>query len=157
MTEHFLTQNPSDNVRVQQSQGTCTPQGIYLHCEGELSGIYMWSQENSQTNYVLFVLSERSNIVQINLTYVVQSNDQEPKISFCPLPDGTLINASFTDLMCRAVSIQPSLTREAMTVVLNVTFNTTKVAMEVITDGIKADFVANEVQFYGSTEVTATG
>ena len=157
MTEHFLTQDPSSSVRVQQNQGTCTLQGFYLHCEGELSGTYTWSQENSQTNYVLFVLSERSNIVQINLTYIVESNDQEPKISFCPLPDGTLINASFTDLMCRPVSIQPSLTGEAMTVVLNVTFNTTKVAMEVITDGIKADFVANQVQFFSSTEVTATG
>ena len=152
VSQHFVTLRPNDGqVSVPES---CTSQGDYSICDGELRESYTWSQENTETNYVLFVLDQKAAISHINLTYIVASDNQRPKVSFCIVREDTFINSSFMNLNCDEMSIQPLASGEKQTSTLNVPMNngTSKVAMEVITESIKVDFVATKVKFYGVYE-----
>ena len=122
-------------------------QQTYLHCSHELSGNYTWHQENPETNYVLFEFSQREFVSKIDVTYEVKSKRERPKVTFCPLPDNFDITKKFKGLECEEVSIKAN---SAETVSLASPFvnGTRKVAMEVITQGIKTDLKTTAVQFY---------
>ena len=139
-----------------------TTQGSLLQCEGDLNGNYTWAAENNDANYVAFELNQVAQVVMINLTYVVVSSiSQSPKISFCALPNVTLPDVTFRGLTCRKIDIQAMSNYTVQTSSVDMPFDqdTGAVAMEVITDGIKADFIAMGVQFFGiyRTATTTTG
>ena len=123
----------------------------YLRCNGELTGTYTWTRENQQTNNILFFLNERAEIDVISLTYMVQGT-QNPKVTFCAQSDGILINDTLSKDNCKKVEIEST---GGMSI-LNRPFNvsTSRVSMEVITRGIKSNFVATGVQFIGRYKVT---
>ena len=165
VTRHFVTQRPSsDKVMVERWQNECT--GIdgssFVECEGQLNGNYTWTKENSLANYVAFELNQRAEVLvtRIRLNYaVVSSTSQTPKVSFCVLPTAIIIPINitlFSSLNCRKVNIQPTTGYAIQTITMEMPFDqdTENVAMEVITRGIKASFVATGVQFFGNYTVT---
>ena len=157
VTQHFLTLSPSAEQVTVVTQSNCpiTVESIlsYRRCEGELNGTYTWVQENSETNYVLFDLNRRARVTQINVTYMAETG--EPKVSFCTVPDGTTITSAFNNLDCREFPIQQTGIMIIVTSLDNPFNNaTSKVAMEVITRGIKTDFVTSRIEFFGSYEST---
>ena len=145
-------------------QVTVTPQNgcqfgtTFGQCGGELNGkTYVWTQENGDTNYVLFTLSRISTINEVSLTYSVDSASEKPKVSFCAAPIDTLssISNTFPYLTCHDVSIEAT-NGESRTRIVNIPFpNTTNsIVMEVITQSIKASFTATSVQFMGTYDET---
>ena len=161
MKEYFLTlrsnrpNKQAVTVDRERENGCMRVRTIYLRCESELNGNYTWDQETRETNYVLFVLNRKAEIDEISLTYVVPGTER-PKVSFCALSDGTLINGTLSNENCIKVDIQQT---DGMRLMVNLTmpFNnitTSIVSMEVITQGIKAAFIATGVQFLGRYDVT---
>lgn len=148
--KHFLTLNPTQDKVMANNELGCVAvnESKYLQCDGELSGTYTWSQENPDTNYVLFVLNQKMSVSLVNMTYTVNSPDEKPKVSFCPLPDNVGIKDKFMGLRCKAVSIQPG-SRVTESIEAPFTNETNRVLMEVITEGIKVEFEAISVEFYG--------
>lgn len=163
MTQHFVTLKPNtEKVTVRnETESGCirmtapTNSFGYFRCNGELNGTYTWTQENREINNVLFFLSERAEIDRISVTYVVQGT-QSPKVTFCAQPEDTLINDTLSKDNCKKVEIETTGGMTLMGILdmpfINVT--TSKVSMEVITQGIKSDFIATEVQFLRRNEVT---
>ena len=165
VTRHYLTQRPgSQEVTVERPQDCVSaPQGslLALQCEGDLNGNYTWAAENSDENYVAFELNQVAEVTQITLTYVVVSSiRQSPKVSFCALPNVTLPNVTFSELSqtCRKMNVESTTSYMVQTSSLEMPFDqdTRAVAMEVITQGIKADFVAMTVQFFGTYRMATT-
>ena len=153
VTEHFLTLSPSADQVTAVTQNNCTiVESSYRRCEGELNGTYTWVQENSETNYVLFDLNRRAHVTRINVTYMAEAG--KPKVSFCTVPEGTSITSTFSNLDCQEFPIQQTVRMRVS--LLDNPFNnaTSQVAMEVITRGIKTDFVTSRVEFFGSYETT---
>jgi hypothetical protein len=141
-----------------RSECTSFSQGeSFLRCDGEFNGNYQWEQENQDTNYVLFNLSQITLLSKINFTYTVESGNQKPKISFCVVPANMSINGTFRDLECREVQVEA--TGDTVVGTLEPSFGnkTGKIGMEVITQGIKAAFTATRVEFFGSCTVSSTG
>ena len=127
----------------------------YRQCEGELNGrSYTWAQENQLTNYVLFTLSRRATVCEVNLTYSVDSTSEKPKVSFCAAPNDTRISNTFPDVTCQEVTIEAT-SGDSITTTIPMPFTSTtnSIVMEVITQGIKAPFTATSVQFFGAYEV----
>ena len=126
----------------------------FLQCEGEFNGNYQWKQENQVTNYVLFDLQQETLLAKINLTYIIDAGDQQPKISFCAVPANMSIHDTFSNLKCKEIMVQP--TGDTVVGTLEPPFNneTSKVGMEVITQGIKADFRATRIEFFASCAVS---
>lgn len=153
MTNHFLTLRSASQVTVEEPN-RCRGITDFLQCEGELSGRYNWAQENQLTNYVLFTLSGRATISEVNLSYSVDSTSETPKVSFCAAPNDISISITFPNLTCQEVAIQAT-NRENRTRIIPMPFAniTNSIVMEVITQGIKASFTANSVQFFGMYEV----
>ena len=136
---------------IDQTRGCSRYMTSFVKCEGELNGrTYRWTQENQNTNYVLFMLSERASISEVNLTYSVDSTSEMPKISFCAAPDDTIINLTFPNLTCQEISIEAT-GGDTKAMILHMPFTniTNSIVMEVITQGIKASFIARAVQFFG--------
>ena len=161
VTRHYLTQRPRpQKVTVERPQGCVSAlNGLLLQCEGDLSGNYTWDAENSHANYVAFELNQVAEVTHIGLTYVVVSSiSQSPKISFCALPNVTLPDVTFRGLTCRKIDIQamPTYTVQTSSVDMPFDQDTGVVAMEVITDGIKANFIAMGVQFFGTYRTATT-
>ena len=168
MTDHFVTLKPSnpemvtvmneveERCMMMTEQNAQTSRSFsYFQCNGQLNGTYTWTRENSEVNNVLFFLNERAEIDVISLTYVVQRTES-PKVTFCAQPEGILITATLSKDNCKKVEIEPT-GGMRLTGVLNMPFRnvtTSRVSMEVITQGIKSDFVATGVQFLGRNEVT---
>ena len=144
------------------AQPPCTPfnQGAgesFLQCDGEFSGNYQWAQENQETNYVLFNLSQITLLSKINFTYTVESGTQKPKISFCAVPASMSIDSAFSNLECQEVRIKATGDTVVGTLAPSFANKTGKIGMEVITQGIKAAFTATRVEFFGSCTVSSTG
>ena len=155
--EHFLTQRSPTHVTAEPQ---CTPfsQGeSFLRCDGEFNGNYQWQQENQQTNYVLFNLSQTTLLTKINLMYKVVAGTERPKISFCAVPGNMSINGTFRDLECQEVQIEATGDTVVGTLQLSLGNETGKIGMEVITQGIKAAFTATRVEFFGACTVSSTG
>ena len=149
MTGHFLTDSQVTVVEPNE----CQDQITYHECRGELRGSYTWAQENPTKNYVLFILSARASISAVNLTYSVDSMSEKPKVSFCAAGEDTTINSDFgnLNLKCQEVAIEPTNNKTRnRTVHLPFTNSTSKIVMEVITQGIKASFTATSVEFFGN-------
>lgn len=158
VTKHFLTQSPTQNQVIVESQCTTFIQGEnYLQCVGEFSGNYHWTQENQMKNYVLFNLGRKTLLTKINLTYIVEEGTERPKVSFCAAPANISINSTFSSLKCLEVQVEA--TGDTVVGTLRPSFNkeTSKIGMEVITQGIKAAFRATRVEFFGSCTVSSTG
>ena len=152
VTNHSLTLRPASQVTVDPLDG-CEDVTSYRQCEGELSGrSYTWAQENQNTNYVLFILSRRATICAINLTYTVIGSEP-PKVSACAALNDTSINDAFANLTCQEITIQA--TGGEITTIIDMPFAsvTNRVALEIITTGIKASFTVTSVQFFGTNEV----
>ena len=149
---HSLTLRLRNQVTVEQPN-ECTDEISHLQCDGELSGRYTWARENDNTNYVLFILNGRAVISRINLTYIVESSSEKPKVSFCAISDNATVNSNLTaaGLDCQEVPIEPT-EGAARNEILPMPFNndTSRIVMEVITQGIKTAFEATEVQFCGT-------
>ena len=164
VTRHFVTQRPNSDMVMVERQNECTGMvgSSCLECEGQLNGNYTWTKENSQANYVAFELNQRADVTRIRLNYaVVSSTSQTPKVSFCVLPTAITIPINitlFSNLNCRKVNIQPSTGYAIQTITMEMPFDqdTENVAMEVITRGIKASFVATGVQFFGNYTTVTT-
>ncbi|MCG8622253.1 MAG: hypothetical protein MJE68_09700, partial [Proteobacteria bacterium] len=129
----------------------------FLQCDGEFNGNYQWAQENQETNYVLFNLSQITRLSKINFTYMVESGNQEPKISFCTVPASMSIGSAFRNLECQEVRVEATGDTVVGTLVPSFANKTGKIGMEVITQGIKAAFTATRVEFFGSCTVSTTG
>lgn len=157
VTEHCLTLRPTRDQVTVERQPECTTIDSFLQCEGELSGNYTWSQENTETNYVLFNLNQRAVVAQVNLMYMVAQGSQTPKVSFCAAAGNSCINNTFSGLECMEIAIEATGMTETGT--LNTPFinETSNVVMEIITTGIKADFVATRIELYGNSTVTGIG
>ena len=109
-------------------------------------------------NYVLFNLIQQTSLIQISLTYRVIDGTQLPKVSFCPVADTALISDQFTnDESCRKFTVEATGELETGVLELSTENETSKVVMEVVTHGIKADFKAIGVQFYGNCTTDTTG
>lgn len=158
VTEHYLTLLPStSDVQVDPTTGCMNFMSLtsFLQCDRELSGkSYLWVQENEDKNYVLFSLRERASISEVHLTYSVDSMTEKPKVSFCAARDDINITNAFTNLTCQEVTIEAtnSETRKKI-VAMPFTNITSKIAMEVITQGIKASFTATSVEFFGTYDI----
>ena len=130
-------------------------------CDGELNGgNYTWTKENPDENYVFFLLNGRANISQIHLTYAaISSVTQSPKVSFCAVLGDNIYNTSQSNLNCRKMDIQATTSYMIQTSSLEMPFDqdTVSVTMEVVTQGIKANFIASEVQFFGEYTTNGTG
>ena len=156
VSEHLVTRRPTAN-KVSISETHCSERESkkFVQCPGELNGNYRWSQENKHKNYVLFVLNQRSNVAHVNVTYSMQSSSEKPKVAFCDIPDSFEITESndFNGLDCTQLNIHGD-----SKAVLPMTFKneTSRVGMEVITQGIKTDFVVTGVQFFGGLCTAAT-
>ena len=122
-------------------------QQSYLQCSGELSGNYTWDRENTETNYALFEFTQRAFVSEINMSYEKSSPSETPKVTFCPLPDGFDITNNFEGLECEEAPIKDNLA-ETVSLLSPFANGTRKVAMEVITQGIKTELMLTAVQFY---------
>ena len=156
VSTHFLTRKPSadqitTDCKVRSSTVNC------LQCNSELSGHYTWNQENTETNYVLFILNQNTLLSKVILTYKIKAGNQKPKISFCAAPDSVGIESDFTGLECKEVSTEATGSEETQTLKMPFTNETSRIVMEVTTQGIKANFVATGVEFYGSNCTAVTG
>ena len=103
------------------------------------------------TNYVLFKLSRRATVSEVNLTYSV-TGSKPPKISVCAALNDTNTTNAFTTLTCQEVTIEAT-GGESRIIAMPFTNITNRVAMEVITQGIKASFTAISTHFFGTYEV----
>lgn len=123
----------------------------FTKCEGEMNGrIYRWGLENPIPNYVLFRLSRRASISEVNLTYSVDSTSEMPKVSFCAAPDNTIMDYYFPNLTCQEVSIEAT-GGDIIATTLHTPFTniTNSIVMKVTTNGIKASLKVSAVQFSG--------
>ena len=78
-------------------------------------------------------------------------------MSFCPVPDSTTIIDGFTNLeSCRKFTVEATGRLETGTLELPAENETSKVLMEVITQGIKADFKATMIAFHGNCTAAMT-
>ena len=158
MRSHLVTQNPSSQqVRIERQDECSGPiqvrPGLSQSCDGELTGNYSWARENQEANYIFFLLNRRANISLIRLTYTaVSSVDQSPKVSFCAVLGDNFLNTSLSNLNCRKMDIQSTISYMIQTSSLETPFDkdTLAVTMEIITQGLKADFTATGVEFFGS-------
>ena len=159
--EHFLTKRPTQEQVITSSQSQCRTFGQeenFLQCEGEFSGNYSWTKENELTNYVLFDLAQNTLLTKINLTYSISDGRETPKITFCAVPANRSISDTFRDLECNPLQVQPTGNTVVGTLEPSFGDETSKIGMEIITNGIKADFRATRVEFFGScTTVSTTG
>ena len=155
---HHVTQRPSSQqVRIERQDECSGPiqvrLGLVQQCDGELNGNYTWAGENQAENYVFFRLNGRANISRIRLTYaVVSSATQTPKVSFCAVLGDDRFNVSLSNLNCREIDIVSTASYMIQTSSLDMPFDrdTGDVTMEIITQGIKADFTATGVEVLGS-------
>lgn len=154
-----MTRRPSTN-EVSVSENCNEKESKFVQCPGELNGNYRWKRENSEKNYILFILNQRSDVALVNVTYRIQSSHQTPKVSFCDIPNSFKITESndFNGLNCKELT---SILGGTQDVKLPMVFNneTSMVGMEVITQGIKTDFEVMRVQFFSDqcTAATITG
>lgn len=111
-------------------------------------------------NYVVFDLGQSTLPTKINFTYTVVDGSERPKISFCTTPANTSVNSTFNNLtQCEEVIVEP--TGDTVVGTLRPSFSneTSKIAMEIITQGIKAAFTATRIEFFErcTPSVTSTG
>ena len=154
MTSHQLTLRSASQVTTSPQDG-CQDTATSRQCEGELSGrSYTWAQENPTTNYILFILGRRASISEVNLTYSTNGGEA-PKVSVCAAKNDTNINNAFDVLKCQEISIVVTGgVSRTDTIVMPFSNVTNRVALEIITQGIKASFTATAVQLFGTVEVT---
>ena len=90
---------------------------------------------------------------------MIDAGTQRPKISFCAVADTVFINNIFSGMECDEVTIQATGTTQIGTLELPFVNETSRVGMEITTKGIKADFMATRVDFYGicTMAVATTG
>ena len=104
----------------------------------------------------MFNLTQSISLIHLSLTYRVDSGTQRPKVSFCPVPDSTTISDGFTTLQsCRKFTVEATGGSETGTLELPAENETSKVLMEVITQGIKADFKATRIEFHSYCTIDA--
>ena len=155
VTSHQLTLRTANQVTTSPQDGCQDTANTFRQCEGELSGrSYTWAQENPMTNYILFILDRRASISEVNLTYSTNGGEP-PKVSVCAARNDTNINNAFDVLQCQEISIVVTGGANTTDTIVKPFSNVTnRVALEIITQGIKASFTATAVQLFGTVEVT---